>query len=117
MQCEEDDQAEADISVGTGNQVPEDPDSEENWNLSVNSFHIADAVYKMQPSKSMDNIIYPSIEDSFFLAYYSEVFDNCYYEPKKCGSDVLRSTDPLDDNVMLFFPQEFGRRPGNVATM
>ena len=107
MQCEEDDQAEADISVGTGNQVPEDPDSEENWNLSVNSFHIADdAVYKMQPSKSMDNIIYPSIEDSFFLAYYSEVFDNCNDEPKKCCSvfDVLRSTDPLDDNSHAFLP-------------
>ena len=98
MQCEEDDQAEADISVGAGNQVPEDPDAKEDGKLLVNGFHMADAVYKMQPSMSMDNSIYPSIEDSFFLAYHSEVFDICNDEPKKCGSffDVLRSTDPLD---------------------
>ena len=104
MQYEEDDQAEANMSAGAGNQVPEDPDAEEK--LLVNLFHMVDAVYKMQPSKPMDNIIYPSIEDSFFLAYYSEVFDNCNDEPKKCCSvfDVLRSTDPLDDNSHAFLP-------------
>ena len=98
MQYEEDDQAEANMSAGAGNQVPEDPDAEDNGKHLVNLIHMADAVYKMQPSKSMDNSIYPSIEDSFFLAYHSEVFDICNDEPKKCGSffDVLRSTDPLD---------------------